>query len=166
MDDTIQVFALGAVLGLLVGAAVGFALVPTERVASPSSATSAGTGCVPDPATGGWVGQVPAGETWTVALNLTFTHDVADVDVRGNLTQSAPGAYRFAVLVTAGTGPKGEPPADCRPRTVLDATISLPGDYRTLAILLGDTVVARVEKPEGSFSTFRSLSGNYSASVG
>ena len=165
MDDSRQFLLLGLVVGVLVGAAAGFYLAPTERVASPSYGMSTGTGCATDPATGGWVGQIPAGETRTIAFNLTFTHDAADVDVRGNLTESGPGTYRFAVLVTPGDGEKGEPPEGCTPRTTLDASISLPSDYRTLTFVLGDDVVTRVENPEHSFATFRTLSGNYSVSV-
>lgn len=166
MDDTRQVFVLGAVLGLLVGGAVGYALVPTERVSSPSYGMSTATGCATDPETGGWIGRVPASETETIVLNLTFTHDVADVDVRGNLSESAPGRYRFAVLVTPGEGGKGEPPEDCTPRTTLDASVSLPNDYRSLAVLFDGTVVTEVGNRERSFATFRTLPGNYSASVG
>jgi len=120
---------------------------------------------VSNPATGGWVGQVPSGETRTVALNFTFTHDVTDVNVRANLTESSPGNYRFTVTVVPGDGAKGNPPTDCPPRTTFDALLSLPGDYRTVTVVLDGAVVTRVEHPEDSSASFRTLSGNYSVAA-
>ena len=167
--DTRLALAVGLVVGLLVGAvggaAAGSALVPTQSISSPSFSTSTGTGCVSDPATGGWVGQVPSGGTRTVALNLTFTHDVTDVIVRPNLTETSPGHYRFTVEVAPGDGATGQPPADCTPRTKFDALVSLPGDFRTVTVVLDGAVVTQVEHPEDSFATFRTLSGNYSVAV-
>ncbi|AZH26040.1 hypothetical protein [Haloplanus aerogenes] len=167
--DTRLALAVGLVVGLIVGAAggaaAGAALIPTQSVSSPSFSTSAGTGCVSNPATGGWVGQVPNGETRTVALNFTFTHDVTDVNVRANLTEPSPGHYRFTVEVAPGDGAKGQPPADCTPRTTFDALVSLPGDFRTVTVVLDGAVVTQVEHPEDSFATFRTLSGNYSVAV-
>lgn len=167
--DTRLALAVGLVVGLLVGAAVGAgagtALVPAQTVSSPSFSTSAGAGCVSDPATGGWVGQVPSGETRTLPLNLTFTHDETDVTTRANLTESSPGQYRFTVLVVPGDETKGQAPEGCTPRTEFDALLSLPGDYQTLTVVLDGTVVTRVENPEHSFASFRTLSGNYSVNV-
>jgi hypothetical protein len=167
--DTRLALAVGLVVGLLVGAAVGAgagtALVPAQTVSSPSFSTSAGTGCVSDPATGGWVGQVPSGETRTLPLNLTFTHDETDVTTRANLTESSPGQYRFTVSVVSGDETKGQAPEGCTPRTEFDALLSLPGDYQTLTVVLDGTVVTRVENPERSFASFRTLSGNYSVNV-
>jgi hypothetical protein len=163
--DTRLALVVGLVVGLLVGAGVGTALVPAQTVSSPSFSTSAGTGCVSDPATGGWVGQVPSGETRSVALNLTFTHDETDVTTRANLTESSPGQYRFTVSVVPGDETKGQAPEDCTPRTEFDALLSLPGDYQTLTVVLDGTVVTRVEQPDHSFASFRTLSGNYSASA-
>jgi len=167
--DTRLALAVGLVVGLVVGAAggaaAGAALVPTQSVSSPSFSTSTGTGCVSNPTTGGWVGQVPNGETRTVALNFTFTHDVTDVNVRANLTEPSPGHYRFTVEVAPDDGAKGQPPADCTPRTTFDALLSLPGDYRTVTVVLDGAVVTQVEHPEDSFASFRTLSGNYSVNV-
>lgn len=157
---------VGVVIGLVVGGILGGAAVPTDRVSSPSLVTAAGTGCVDDPDTGGWIGQVPGGERRTVVLNLTFTHDVADVDVRGNLTERGADGYHLAVLVTPGDGGKEAPPGDCQPRTTLDATVSLPAEAGSLTVVLDETMVTRVDPPEGSFATFRTLSGNYSVRVG
>jgi hypothetical protein len=157
--------AAGLLVGAAVGAAAGIALGPSQTVSSPSFSTSSGTGCVSDPATGGWVGQVPDVETHTVAFNLTFTHDLADVTPRANLTQSSPGHYRFTVAVAPGDGTKEQPPADCTPQTEFDAVLSLPGDYRTLTVVLDGTVVTRVENTDHSFASFRTLSGNYSVAA-
>jgi hypothetical protein len=163
--DTRLALVVGLVVGAAVGAGVGTVLVPAQRVSSPSFSTSSGTGCVIEPATGGWVGQVPGGETRTVALNLTFTHDRADVTTRANLTESSPGSYRFTVAVVPGDGTKVQPPEDCTPHSEFDALLSLPGDYQTLTVVLDGTVVTRVENPDHSFASFRTLSGNYSATA-
>jgi len=100
-----------------------------------------------------------------VALNFTFTHDVTDVNVRANLTESSPGHYRFTVAVVSGDGTKSQLPADCTLRTKFDGYVSLPGDFRTVTVVLDRAVVTQVEHPDHSFATFRTLSGNYSVAV-
>ncbi|MBX0297559.1 hypothetical protein [Haloarcula nitratireducens] len=52
----------------------------------------------------------------------------------------------------------------CTPRPEFDGLLSLPGDYQTLTVVLDGTIVTRVEQPDHSFASFRTLSGNYSAS--
>ena len=167
MDDSRQLFVLGLLLGLLVGGATGVTLLaPAERTTSPSFSTASVTGCVPDAASAAWIGQVPTDEGQLVAFNATVLHDTPDLDLRANLSEPSPGRFQFALVPTRGDSErKGDPPADCQPRTTLDATISLPADYEMLTIVLGESVVTRVENPDTSVATFRTLPGNYSASL-
>lgn len=161
-QDVVVGLVAGLVVGLAVGAAAVGGLGTTVRTSSASMTVETGTGCVvPTGPTAGTVGVVPVADGTVVNLNLTIVHEVAAVNVSTDLAESNGGAYVLAVSVspdrTASTR-KGEPPADCQPRTAVRAGGFVPAGVETLRVTYNGTEVATVDG-DGAFATIPRLNG-------
>lgn len=161
-----QDVAVGLVAGLVVGLAVGAAAVGglgTTRTSSASMTVAAATGCVaPDASATGTVGVLPVADGTVVSLNLTLVHEVPAVNVSTDLAESGGGSYTLAVTASpdgAASARKGEPPADCQPRTTVRAGAFVPGDVRTLRVTYDGTEVAAVAG-DGGFAPVPRLNGS------
>lgn len=162
-----QDVATGLVAGLVVGVVVGAALVggfgTTVRTSSASMTVETATGCVaPDAPTTGTVGVVPVADGTVVSLNLTLVHAVAAVNVSTDVAEAADGAHVLAV--TAGpdrraSARKGEPPADCQPRTVVRGVAFVSGDVETVRVTYNGTEVASLTADGGAFASVPRLNG-------
>lgn len=152
--------AAGFLAGVLVGGTVAVAavgLVPADRVASPSLSYTTATGCVDDaPPSSGWVGTVPVDDVVAVPFNATLVHDEPAILVNGTLDGDG-GRYVLTFTVapdTEASERKGDPPADCQPRTVVEGAASLPADYERLTVVVDGTTVATFE-PDRTGATYR-----------
>ena len=161
---TLLVGALvGAVVGLVVGGAVvagaGAWLLPGDRSVSPTASMTTATGCVADPTEGGWVGRVTVEERVVVVFNYTLVHDAAELDVRGDLESPTDRRHEFAITTAPVTdGGKGTPPSDCRPRTEIEASVSLPREFGTLTVTVDGRPIARVTSGPSAGPSFRRIS--------
>ena len=159
-DERSPTFLLGLLVGVLVGgllvAGAGAWLVPVERTASPAASMTTATGCTPDPTEGGWVGKVTTGDDAVVVFNYTLVHDDAEIEVSGDLQNPAEGRHVFAITTAPVTdGQKGTPPADCHPRTTIQAAVTLPPEFDALEITIDGDLVATVESAPDAGPSFR-----------
>jgi hypothetical protein len=152
-------FAVGLVAGLLVGAlAVGTLATPVTGTATPSHSLTTATGCASPDEPRPWIGSVPDPDHRSVYLaNYSYAHAAADVDVRANLSERAPGAWVLAVTTSPGDAAK-TPPDDCQPRTTVDAAVALPTDAESLAITVDGERIAAV-RTATTAPRFRYLDG-------
>lgn len=163
-DDRLPTVLLGALVGVLVGALLvagaGAWILPTDRVASPSSSMATATGCRPNPTAGGWVGHVVVGDHAVVVFNDTLVHDAPALDVRATLSDAGNGRYVYAITTSPATdGKEGQPPGDCRPRTTVDASVTLPSWFDALTITVDGRPVASVSSTDATPS-FRAVEGS------
>ena len=159
-DERSSTFLLGLLVGVLVGgllvAGAGAWLVPAEQTASPAASMTTATGCVADPAEGGWIGQVTTGDDAVVVFNYTLVHDDAEIEVSGDLQNPAEGRHVFAITTApVADSQKGTPPADCQPRTTIQAAVTLPSEFGALEIVIDGDVVATVESTPDAGPSFR-----------
>lgn len=155
--------ALGLVVGLLVGAAGLSVITPTTSETSPTVATSTATGCVlDDRRRPGWVGQVLTDDSRVVALNITMYHESPGLELSTKLQEPSEGNFQLAIT-TARPTERVQVPDDCQPRTTYLVSLSLPADYRILAVTVdGQRRVAIF--PSDSSPTFRPLNTTIRAS--
>ncbi|MDY7082938.1 MAG: hypothetical protein SXQ77_11185 [Halobacteria archaeon] len=147
------VFGAGFVVGVLV-VLVGVALVfPAEINESPTYTVTTATGCSPtnDSVTQGWIAQIPAGDSVGIAVNYTFIHSSAEVDVEAELTERSNRQYVLELESTPaeGEGERGgekpAPPQDCQPRTTVEVTTTLSRDYNSFSVFHNGTEITSVE---------------------
>lgn len=146
---------LSFVSGLVLGVVLAVLLFqvgtpPLSGTSVPSHGMTTATGCADTDDPRAWVGQVPNADYRAVYLtNYTFVHDEADVDVRAELNESAPGEWVLALTTTPADSDK-DVPEDCQPRTRLDTSVALPTDAESLRITLDGDPVAEVETTANS----------------
>ena len=153
---------VGAVVGLVIGGAAvagaGAWLLPADRTASPAASMTTATGCVADPTEGGWVGRVTVDERVVVVFNYTLAHDATELEVRGDLQSSTDRRHEFALSTAPVTdGEKGTPPSDCRPRTEVEASVTLPREFGTLTVTVDGRPAARVTSGPSAGPAFRPI---------
>lgn len=164
-EERFHAFLLGAAVGVLVGGlvvavAAGW-LVPADRTTSPTASMTTATGCHEDPSEDGWVGHVPVEDRAIVVFNYTLLHDAADVEVQGDLQNPAEGEYVYAITTAPATdSPKGSPPEECQPRTLIEVGVSLPREFGTLSITVDGRTLATVESGPGASPAFRPIDGS------
>lgn len=146
MNARIVSMLVGLVAGVLIGAVVaGTVGAPISGTAVPSHGLATATGCASPDDPRAWVGQVPDSDYRAVYLmNYSFTHDRPDIEVLGNLTEPEPNRWLLAVTATPVDSDK-DVPADCQPRTRLDASVAIPTDAESLRITVDGESVVTVE---------------------
>ena len=154
---------VGAVVGLVVGGAAvagaGAWFLPADRGVSPTASMTTATGCVADATEGGWVGRVTVDERVVVVFNYTLVHDAAELEVRGDLQNPTDRRHEFVITTAPVTdGEKGTPPSDCRPRTEVEASVTLPREFGTLTVTIDGRPVARVASGPSAGPSFRRIS--------
>lgn len=93
----------------------------------------------------GWVVVVPESDHRAVYLsNYGYVHDAPDVEILGELTESRPNAWEFAIAVTPRTSEK-EGPEECQPRSRINAAIALPTDAESPTITIDGDLIAVVD---------------------
>lgn len=118
---------------------------PMSGTSVPSHGLSTATGCVDADDPRGWVGVVPDPDHRSVYLmNFSHVHNATDVEIRGELTESRPNSWQFAITVTPVTSEK-EVPEECQPRSVIDAAIALPTDAESLTITIDGEPIADID---------------------
>ncbi|MFB6093080.1 MAG: hypothetical protein ABEK02_08730 [Haloquadratum sp.] len=141
-------------LGVLVGgAAVQVATPPDTGTSVPSHGLSTATGCADADDPRGWVGTVPTPDHRAVYLmNYSYRHRDATVDLRSDLTQPEPGRWVLAIRTEPDPSDKTLP-AECRPRTTIDASVALPTTAASLGITIDGETVAVIDTtaPEPRF---------------
>ncbi|GAB7095652.1 hypothetical protein JCM30237_28060 [Halolamina litorea] len=136
--------AVGVLLGVLLGTLTAGAGSPVGGTTVPSHGVSTVTGCAGDEPRA-WVATTPDSDHRSVYLaNYSFTHDSPGVDVRSTLREGDDGAWTLALATTPSETDR-EVPADCRPRTTVDATVALPTGADSLTITLDGEPLATVE---------------------
>lgn len=137
-------------LSVLAGVFIGAVLVqslgaPISGTSVPSHGIATATGCADADDPRAWVGQVPNADYRAVYLmNYTFVHDDPDIELRGELVESSPGDWEFQLETTPGTSEK-DVPADCQPRTIVDASVALPTTAESLTVTLDGETITVVE---------------------
>ena len=146
MASRIQSLLLGLVLGLAFGVMLMQVVTPPLTGTSvPSHGLTTATGCTEADDPRAWIGQVPNADYRGVYLmNYSFVHDSPDIEIRAELTESEPDVWALAVTTTPEDSDK-EIPADCQPRTRLDASVALPTSAESLQITLDGEPVVTVE---------------------
>ncbi|POG56324.1 hypothetical protein [Haloferax marisrubri] len=147
-------------VGLVAGSAVVAYSIPTETTTPPTASMTTATGCLlPDEtAPSSWVGRVPAGDRATVAFNRTFAHDAPSLAVSGELDSSEDGVYVYRITTAPDEDEQKAPSDDCVPRTRLDAVVSVPSDYDSVAVTFDGEELVRFEGGDSS-PLFRTLEG-------
>lgn len=142
---------VGLVVGVLIGAVVaGTVGAPMSGTTVPSHGLATATGCESPDDPRAWVGQVPDGDYRAVYLmNYSFTHDEPGLEVLGDLTEPEPNHWVLAVTATPVDSDK-HVPADCQPRTRLDASVAIPTDAESLQITLDGESVVTIETTENA----------------
>lgn len=146
MASRLWTILLSLLAGILVGAVLMQAVgPPISGTSVPSHGISTATGCADADEPQAWVGQVPNADYRAVYLeNYTFVHDDPDIELRGELVESSPGAWELRLQTTPGNTDK-DVPADCQPRTIVDAAVALPKSAESLTITLDGETITVVE---------------------
>lgn len=144
-------------VGLIVGAVLmQFAMPPISGTSVPSHSLATATGCADDGDPRAWLGYVPHNDYRAVYLtNYSFVHDDPDITVRAELNEAAEGDWTLAIMTSPDDSEK-QVPDDCRPRTVLDASIAIPTSAERVTVTLDGEQVASM-RTVGSSPRFRYL---------
>ncbi len=144
MESRISTVLPALIAGILIGALLmQFVAPPISGTSVPSHTLSTATGCQDAADPRGWVAVVPDSDHRSVYLsNYSYVHAAPNVQIRGELTESGPTTWDFAISVTPETSEK-EVPEECQPRSVINAAIALPTEAESLTISIeGETIVA------------------------
>lgn len=129
--------------GVLIGAVLMQFLAPSVSGTSvPSHGMATATGCLDVDDPDGWLGVVPDGDYLAVYLmNYTVVHTATDGEITGELTETEPNVWEFAITVTPGTGERSVPDG-CQTRSIIDASIAIPPSAESVTITLdGESIV-------------------------
>lgn len=146
MESRFWTIIPAVIAGVLIGAVMmQFLTPPMSGTSVPSHGMATATGCLDADDPRGWIGVVPNADYRGVYVgNYSYVHDATDVEIRGELTESASNAWVFDITVTPGDGEK-EVPDDCQPRSMIDASIALPTAAESLTITIDGEPIAVVD---------------------
>lgn len=159
MNSRLWTVLPAVVAGVLIGAVLmQFLTPPMSGTSVPSHGMATATGCVDADDPRGWIGVVPDADYRSVYLmNYSYAHNATDVEISGELTESASNAWEFAITVTPGADEK-EVPEACQPRSMIDASVALPTAAESLTITIDGEPIAVVETT-GNSPRFSYLDG-------
>lgn len=146
MESRLWTMLPAIIAGVLIGVVLmQFATPPVSGTSVPSHGLMTATGCVDADDPKGWVGVVPNGDHRSVYLmNYSYVHGAPEVEILGELTESSPGVWEFAITVTPVTSEKAVSES-CQPRSVIDAAIAIPTDADSLTITIDGESIAVVD---------------------
>ena len=146
MESRIWTILPALVAGVVIGAVVMQILAPPITGTSvPSHGVVTATGCVDADDPRGWIGTVPEDDHQAVYLmNYSHVHEESDVELRTNLTEAEPNAWKLSLTVEPGDGGK-DVPEDCQPRTMIDASVAVPTTAASLTITIDGETIAVVD---------------------
>lgn len=147
-----RAIALGTfVIGVVVGIAVGVAMVPTGPSPvdpdNPQYSIASGTGCISE--TGGWYVTSSVDRGRLLIVNVTVAHP-PDKDLQTTFSHTGDGRYQF-VLTTTDDGKSGSP--DCRTGTTTELSATIPQDFESVTVVYDGDVLTTIEQPADSGPT-------------
>lgn len=158
MSSTRALVLVTFAIGLVVGAAVGVALVPSGPAPidpdNPQYSISSGTGCIGEP--GGWYFTSNAERGRLLVVNVTVPHEPEE-DVETRFTHTGDGRYQFVVSTTDG-GKAGSP--DCPTGTTTELAATIPQDYESVTVVSDGEVLTTIESSSDPGPRMGQFDGN------
>ncbi|MFC5366563.1 hypothetical protein [Salinirubrum litoreum] len=154
-SSALAVLLAGIVLGGVLG--VGFAtvgeepgtvtLAPPDPEAPPASASWGGPQCLTDaPANAGWIATGSQANSRFVTVNATLAHD-RDQQLAEPRVQAV-GDRRYRIVFSFRDAERGDAPPDCPVGSHATVSASLPSDFRSVTVLVGERPIRTLERPE------------------
>lgn len=146
MESRLWTVLPAVIAGVLIGAVLmQFVTPPVSGTSVPSHGMATATGCLDADDPRGWIGVVPDADYRAVYLmNYSYSHNATDVEIRGELTESATDAWVFAITVTPMAS-ENVVPDDCQPRSIIDASVAVPTAAEFLTITIDGEPIAVVD---------------------
>ncbi|MFB6096647.1 MAG: hypothetical protein ABEJ74_04600 [Haloferacaceae archaeon] len=142
MVSTRAIALLTFALGLVVGIAVGVAMVPTGPAPvdpdDPQYSIATGTGCIGDP--GGWYFTSNVERGRLLVVNVTVPH-APDEDVTARFDHTGEGRYQFVLTTTEG-GKAGSP--DCPTGTTAELGATIPREFQSVTVVYDGDVLTTI----------------------